>query len=64
MIGLQDRQQLARDIQIAHDSGARLHLACQVAGIDVRTLQPTRLRVGWPRAMHGLRRCAPRQAMP
>ncbi|MFD2298116.1 IS3 family transposase [Paracidovorax citrulli] len=39
MIGLQDRQQLARDIQIAHDSGARLHLACQVAGIDVRTLQ-------------------------
>lgn len=39
MIGLQDRQQLARDIQIAHHSGARLHLACQVAGIDVRTLQ-------------------------
>jgi transposase InsO family protein len=39
MISLQDRQQLARDIELAHDSGARLHLACQVAGIDLRTLQ-------------------------
>ena len=39
MIGLEDRQAVARDIQIAHKAGARLHLACDTAGIDVRTLQ-------------------------
>ena len=39
MIGLEDRQALARDIQAAHEAGARLRLACEVAGIDVRTLQ-------------------------
>ena len=39
MIGLEDRQTLARDIEAAHQAGARLHLACEVAGIDVRTLQ-------------------------
>jgi putative transposase len=39
MIGLEDRQALARDIQIAHDDGARLRLACAIAGIDERTLQ-------------------------
>ena len=39
MIGLEDRQNLARDIDEAHQAGARLHLACEVAGIDVRTLQ-------------------------
>jgi transposase InsO family protein len=39
MIGLEDRRSLARDIQTAHRSGARLHKACAVAGIDVRTLQ-------------------------
>jgi hypothetical protein len=39
MIGLEDRQNLARDIAEAHQAGARLHLACEVAGIDVRTLQ-------------------------
>lgn len=39
MIGLEDRQALARDIQAAHQAGARLRLACEVAGIDVRTLQ-------------------------
>jgi transposase InsO family protein len=39
MIGLEDRLNLARDIQAAHDAGARLGLACEVAGIDVRTLQ-------------------------
>jgi transposase InsO family protein len=39
MIGLEDRQSLARDITAAHQAGARLHLACEVAGIDVRTLQ-------------------------
>jgi len=39
MICLEDRQSLALGIHIAHDSGARLHLACQIVGIDLRTLQ-------------------------
>lgn len=39
MIGLEDRQRLARDIEAAHRAGARLHQACRIAGIDVRTLQ-------------------------
>jgi putative transposase len=39
MIGLEDRQALAQDIETAHQAGARLRLACEVAGIDVRTLQ-------------------------
>lgn len=39
MIGLEDRQSLARDIETAHEGGARLHKACEVAGIDLRTLQ-------------------------
>jgi hypothetical protein len=39
MIGLEDRQTLARDIEVAHAAGARLHAACETAGISVRTLQ-------------------------
>ena len=39
MIGLKDRQALAHDIHAAHQAGARLHLACQTAGIELRTLQ-------------------------
>ena len=39
MIGLEDRQALALGIHIAHATGARLHLACQIVGIDLRTLQ-------------------------
>ena len=39
MIGLEDRRALARDIHTAHDAGARLQLACQTAGIELRTLQ-------------------------
>ena len=39
MIDLEDRRSLARDIQTAHSTGARLRLACDIAGIDVRTLQ-------------------------
>jgi transposase InsO family protein len=39
MIGLEDRLNLARDIQAAQQAGARLRPACEVAGIDVRTLQ-------------------------
>ena len=39
MIGLEDRQALAQDIEAAHSAGARLQPACEVAGIDARTLQ-------------------------
>lgn len=39
MIGLEDRQALAQDIQAAHAAGARLRLACETAGIELRTLQ-------------------------
>jgi putative transposase len=39
MIGLEDRRSLTRDIKEAHDAGAKLRLACDVAGIDARTLQ-------------------------
>jgi len=39
MIGLEDRQALARDIHTAHTTGARLKLACEAAGIELRTLQ-------------------------
>jgi hypothetical protein len=39
MIGLEDRQALARDIEAAHAAGARLQPACDIAGICVRTRQ-------------------------
>lgn len=39
MTRLEDRQKLSKDIEQAHQAGARLHLACELAGIDVRTLQ-------------------------
>jgi putative transposase len=39
MIGLEDRQALARDIDVAHTAGARLRLACETVGIELRTLQ-------------------------
>lgn len=39
MISLEDRQVLAQNIRIAHQSGARLQPACAIAGIDPRTLQ-------------------------
>lgn len=39
MIDLEDRRTLVRDIEVAHNAGARLQPACQTAGIAVRTLQ-------------------------
>ncbi|MDP2976647.1 MAG: IS3 family transposase [Anaerolineales bacterium] len=39
MIGLEDRQALTRYIHCAHAAGARLKPACEIAGIDLRTLQ-------------------------
>jgi len=58
MIGLEDRQALARDIAVAHAAGARLKPACATAGIDVRTLQRWRAADGLlkgdrrPQAVH------------
>jgi transposase InsO family protein len=49
MIGLEDRRSLAHDIQAAHEAGARLHKACEVAGIDLRTLQRWRAGDGLQR---------------
>jgi len=46
MIGLEDRQALSRDIEEAHTAGARLKLACEVAGIDVHTLQRWKAQQG------------------
>ncbi len=39
MIGLEDRRMIARNVEEAHEAGARLRLACETAGIDLRTLQ-------------------------
>ena len=39
MIPLEDRKQIAKAIEQARSEGARLEAACEVAGIDVRTLQ-------------------------
>ena len=39
MIGLEDRQALSRNIDIAHTAGARLKPACAIVGISLRTLQ-------------------------
>ena len=46
MIVLEDRRILAHDIDTAHQAGARLRLACDVAGIDERTLQRWKAREG------------------
>ncbi len=46
MISLEDRQSLARDIDVAHTAGARLSLACETAGIDLRTLQRWKVSEG------------------
>ena len=39
MIDLEDRQSLSQDIGVAHAAGARMHLACEIARINLRTLQ-------------------------
>jgi transposase InsO family protein len=39
MISLEDRQSIASMVDEAHQNGARLRAACEVAGIDTRTLQ-------------------------
>jgi len=39
MIRLEDRQVMVSHIEQAHTAGARLKPACELAGINVRTLQ-------------------------
>ena len=46
MIGLEDRQALAKDIETARRAGARLLPACEIAGIDTRTPQRWKARQG------------------
>ena len=53
MIRLEDRQQMAAAIDQAHAAGARLKRACEVADIDVRTLQRWKVAGG---LTHGDRR--------
>src|SRR5674476_64016 len=58
MILIEDRRSLAQDIATAHSVGARLRLACDVAGIDERTLQRWKAHAGLvkgdgrPQAVH------------
>jgi len=64
MIALDDRTTLAQHIDTAHAAGARLHLACEVAGIDLRTLQRWKSSSGLvegdgrPRSIHPVPRHA------
>ena len=46
MIGLEDRRTLAQDIATARSTGARLRQACDVVGIDERTLQRWKAQQG------------------
>ncbi len=46
MIALEDRQIVAQNIQKAHADGARLRPACEIAGIDLRTLQRWQAHAG------------------
>ena len=46
MILIEDRRSLAHDIDTANKAGARLRLACEVAGIDERTLQRWKAHTG------------------
>jgi putative transposase len=57
MIGLEDRQLLAQEIESANRAGARLRLACEVAGIDVRTLQRWKAHQGLVKGDAGPVRC-------
>ncbi len=49
MIGLEDRRNLAHAIEQAHRGGARLRQACEVVGIDLRTLQRWKAQDGLQR---------------
>jgi putative transposase len=46
MILIEDRRSLADNIESAHSAGARLRRACEIAGIDERTLQRWKAHAG------------------
>jgi len=46
MIGLGDRQALSLNINAARKAGARLRTACEIVGVDARTLQRWQARQG------------------
>ena len=56
MIGLEDRQEHARNIEATRQAGARLHEACAVVGISARTLQRWNAHGASNRAMAGPQR--------
>ncbi len=49
MIRLEDRRQIVEAVDEAHRSGARVAPACEMAGIDIRTLQRWRASDGLER---------------
>ena len=64
MISLEDRQKIAAMIEQARREGARLKAACEVVGIDARTLQRWETNAGsarwrWPAS----ERCVPCRPM-
>jgi putative transposase len=61
MIRLEDRQSIVAAIDQAHGAGARLRPACELAGIDIRTLQRWRANEG---AVRGDRRPQAKRPMP
>ena len=63
MIGLQDRQHIAQMIEAAHRDGARLRPACELVGIDVRTLQRWKAQDGLVDGDGRPKACIPRPAM-
>lgn len=46
MIQLEDRRNMTQLTEVAHRDGARLSQACEVAGIDLRTLQRRKAQGG------------------
>jgi hypothetical protein len=50
LIALEDRQKTAQWLEAARREGARLKPACEVAGIDARTVQRWKARSGLERA--------------
>jgi hypothetical protein len=57
MIGLEDRQALARDIETAHGGGARLHRLARSRASTCAPCSAGRPRTASQRAMAGRRRC-------
>jgi transposase InsO family protein len=62
MIALEDRQALVRDIEQARTKGARLAPACEVVGIDPRTVQRWQDEAGGIRADRRPQAVRPRSA--